>query len=264
MKTPGFLTVRVPVLMFLTSAVLFAQSTFDGTWRVNLQNTEYVGKENFSLQNGVYRCRSCVPMINVKADGQDHEVSGSPYFDMINVRVVDDRTVESVSKKGGKLTGTSKVTASQDERTLTTEFSYVTENGQNVTGKYTSARVDAAKEGAHKISGVWQPGKLESASENYITVTYKATDDGLRMTNQTGGSYTAKFDGKDYPFKGDPGVTSVSLQKSNANTIEETTKRNGKVIGVTRMTVAADGKMISVNNENRLEGVTLKWTMEKQ
>ncbi len=111
----------------LTSAVLFAQSTFDGTWRVNLQNTEYLGKENFSLQNGVCRCSSCVPMINVKADGQDQKVSGSPYFDMINVRVVDDRTIESVSKKGGKLTGTSKVTASQDGRTLTTEFSYVTE-----------------------------------------------------------------------------------------------------------------------------------------
>jgi hypothetical protein len=143
MKTPGlcvrksctFLTFSVSVLVFLTSAALFAQSTFDGTWRVNLQNTEYVGKENFSLQNGVYRCGSCVPIINVKADGQDHEVSGSPYFDVINVRVVDDRTVESVSKKGGKLIGTSKVTASQDGRTLTTEFSYVAENGQNVTGK---------------------------------------------------------------------------------------------------------------------------------
>ncbi len=231
----------------------------------NLQNTQYLGHENFSLQNGVYRCSSCVPKINVKADGQDHKVSGSPDFDTINVRVVDDRTVETVTKKGGKLPGTTNVTASQDGKTLTNEFTGVTENGQNVSWKYTSARVDAAREGAHKISGVWQPGKFESASENILMWTYKATDDGLSMTDQTGNSYTAKFDGKDYPFKGNSGVpTSVSLKKIDANTIEETDKRNGKVIGVSRMTVAADGKTMSGNSEDKLQGGTLKWTAEKQ
>jgi hypothetical protein len=250
--------------VFLAPAILFAQSAFDGTWRVNLQSTQYFGKENFSLQDGVYRCSSCVPKINVKADGQDHQVSGSPYFDTINVRVVDDRTVETVAKKGGKLSGRTKLTASQDGKTLTTEFTGVTENGQNISGKYTSARVDAAREGAHKISGVWQPGKLESASENVLRVTYKVTEDGLSMTDQTGNSYTAKFDGKDYPFKGNPGVTSVSLKKIDANTIEETAKRNGKVIGVIRMTVAADGKTMSVNREDKLQGITVKWTAEKQ
>ncbi len=56
----------------------------------------------------------------------------------------------------------------------------------------------------------------------------------------------------------------MSLKKINANTIEETTKRNGKVIGIRRMTVAADGKMMSVNSEDKLQGVTVKWTMEKQ
>jgi hypothetical protein len=56
----------------------------------------------------------------------------------------------------------------------------------------------------------------------------------------------------------------VSLKKIDANTIEETAKRNGKVISVRRMTVAADGKTMSVNSAGKLRGVTIKWTAEKQ
>ncbi len=108
-----------------------------------------------------------------------------------------------------------------------------------------------------------RPGKWETASENSLTVTYKATDDGLSMTSM-GGSYTAKFGGKDYPYKGDPGTTSVSLKKIDANTIEETDKRNDKVISVTRMTVAPDGRTMTLNVENKLENATAKLTAEKQ
>jgi hypothetical protein len=42
------------------------------------------------------------------------------------------------------------------------------------------------------------------------------------LSDQTGDSYAAKFDGKDYPYKGRSGVTSVSLEKIDANTIVET------------------------------------------
>ena len=169
---------RLLAMVLLVPATLFAQSVFDGTWRTNLKSTEYLGKEDFSLQNGVYRCRTCVPKIDVKADGQDYKVSGSPYFDTINVRAVGDRSVEIVSKKSGKVSGTTKMTASEDGKTSRTEFTFVTEGGQNGGGKYTSSRVGSAPEGASKISGVWQPGQLESASESMVLVTYKATDEG--------------------------------------------------------------------------------------
>ena len=66
--------------------------------------------------------------------------------------------------------------------------------------------------------------------DSVLTVTYRVSEDDLTMTDQVGDSYTAKFDGKDYPYKGDPGVTTVSLKKIDANTIEETDKLNGKVI----------------------------------
>jgi hypothetical protein len=255
---------RLIALVLLVPATLFAQSAFDGTWRTDPESTQYIGHETFSLQNGLYRCSSCVPKIEVKADGQDHKVSGSPYYDTINVRAVDDHTVEIATKKRAKASGTTKVTASEDGKTLTTEFSFITDSGQKGSGKYDSARVGTAPAGANKISGEWQPGKLEGASESITVVTYKATDDGLSMSDQIGDSYTAKFDGKDYPYKGDPGITTVSLKKIDANTIEETDKRNGKVIAVIRLTVAPDGQTLSVSIDDKLGGRAFKSTAKKQ
>ncbi len=251
-------------MVLLAPAMLFAQSSLDGTWKFNPQNAQFVGKDNFSLQDGMYRCDTCAPKIQVKADGQDQKVSGSPYFDTTNVKAVDDRNVEIVNKKGGKVSGTSKMSASEDGNTLTTEWSFTSESGQQGSGKFTSKRVGTAPAGANRISGEWKPEKIENASENLMTVTYKVTEDGLSMTDQIGDSYTAKFDGKDYPYKGDPGTTHVSLKKIDANTIEETDKRDGKVISVTRITVAPDGKTMSFNIDDKLHNSSMKWTAEKQ
>jgi len=253
------------VSVCLASATLFAQSAFEGTWRFSTQSAKFGGKPYISLlQNGVYRCDSCVPKIDVKADGKDHERTGSPYSDAISVRAVDDRTIETITKKGGKVVGKSKETVSSDGNTLTNEWSYVGENGQERHGKVLLKRVAPAPEGAHKASGSWRPEKVESASENVLTVTFKVAEDGLSMTQPTGESYTAKFDGKDYPYKGDPGTTSVSLKKIDANTIEETDKRDGKVIYVGRMTVSSDGRHMKYEGENKLYGTTDKWEATKQ
>ena len=45
---------------------------------------------------------------------------------------------------------------------------------------------------------------------------------------------------------GDPGQTSISMKKVDDLTIDETDKRNGKVIGTARLTVSADGKTMKV------------------
>jgi hypothetical protein len=252
------------VVFFLGSVSLFGQSAFDGTWRLNTQSAQFKGNDKFSLQNGMWRCDTCVPKVAVKADGKDQKVGGSPYFDSTNVREVDDHTVEITNKKNEKVTGTTKMTASDDGKSLTTEWSFVSESGQPGSGKYNSDRVENAPAGANKVSGTWQPGKIEGASESVSTFTYKATADGLSMNDPTGDSYSAKFDGKDYPYKGDPGTTSVSLKKIDANTVEETDKRNGKVISIARMMVDPDGKTMKITVDDKLRDTTANWTADKQ
>jgi hypothetical protein len=84
------------------------------------------------------------------------------------------------------------------------------------------------------------------------------------MSNPTGQSYTAKLDGTDAPYKGDPGTTSVSVKKVDQNTLEETDKRDGKVIAVARITVSADGKALAVAVEDKLHGTSSHFTALKQ
>lgn len=256
---------RLLILLLLTPVSLLAQSAFTGTWHFSTQSAQFSGKPTmFSLKDGMYRCDTCVPKLNVKADGEYHPVTGSPYYDMISVKAVDDHTIESVSKKNGKETGGNKDTLSADGNSLTTEWRFVAENGQEGHGKNVATRVAPAPAGAHPASGSWQVQKVEDASESVLTITYKGSDDGLSMSDMTGDSYDAKFDGKDYPFKGDPGTTSVSLKKINANTVEETDKRNGKPIYVTHLTVSADGNTMNIETKDLLHGQTSKFEGKKQ
>lgn len=254
------------LLVFLTLGAIsaFGQSAFDGTWRLNTDSAQIKGNDKFSLQNGMYRCETCVPKIAVKADGREHKVTGSPYEDMIKVSEPNDHSVEVTTIKDGKTVGGSKLTVSDDGKTLTTEWSFVSESGKEGSGKYNSERVGDAPAGANKISGEWHANKIEGASDSVSTVTYKVTGDSVSMSDPTGDSYTAKLDGKDYPYKGDPGTTNVSLKKIDDNTIEETDKRKSKVITVARMTVDADGKTMKIHVDDKLHSTVVDWTASKQ
>jgi hypothetical protein len=249
-------------LLALGAISAFGQSAFDGTWRLNTQSAQFKGNDKYSVQNGMYRCETCAPKIAVKADGQDHKVSGSPYIDTTNVTVVNDHTIDVSSKKDGKPSGKMKLTASDDGKTLTTDWSFISESGKEGSGKVTSERVGDAPAGANKVSGEWHANKFDDASDTVTTFTYKVNADGISMNDPTGDSYTAKLDGKDYPYKGDPGTTSVSLKKIDDNTIEETDKRNGKTISVARMTV--DGTTMKLHVDDKLHNTTADWTANKQ
>jgi hypothetical protein len=54
--------------------------------------------------------------------------------------------------------------------------------------------------------------------------------------------YSAKYDGKEVPQKGNPNADTVSVKRINANTIESTNKKSGQTVMVVRSTVSADGK----------------------
>jgi hypothetical protein len=96
----------------------------------------------------------------------------------------------------------SEATISADGNTLTWEFKDYPVEGQPVTGEEVMTRVSAGPAGSHAISGSWRTQKVE-ISEAGLTYTLKSTAGGLAMKIPPGESYDAKFDGKDYPVKGD-------------------------------------------------------------
>jgi len=244
-----------------------AQSQFGGTWKVDMSTAGFPKKPTvLLLQNGMWECKTCVPPINVKADGTDQAVTGHPYYDSVAIKVVNDHGIEETDKKAGKVVATSASTVSADGGAMTFTFSDSsnTNGGPPVTGKGEATRVAKGPAGSSAISGSWRTTKIEGISDNATVWTYKVSANEVAMTNPTGQSYTAKLDGTDAPMKGDPGTTSLSLKMIGKNTLEETDKRDGKVISVSRMTVASDGKTAKIVGEDKLQNTTSTISATKQ
>ena len=88
---------------FLIPVLAMAQSDFDGTWKVDLNKAVMPSEPDvFLLQNGMYQCKTCIPTISVKADGEDQTIAGNPYYDKMSIKVLDDRSIERIEKKNGK------------------------------------------------------------------------------------------------------------------------------------------------------------------
>ena len=244
-----------------------AQSIFDGTWKIDMSKVDFPKKPDvFVLMSGNYSCKTCAPPYTIKADGKDHAVTGHPYFDTVAIKVVDDRTIEETDKKGGMMVSTSTSTVSGDGNTLSFSFSDSsnTNGGPAVTGRGQAMRVAKGPAGSNAISGSWRTTGIQGLSENATIFTYKVSGEEITMVAKTGQTYTAKLGGPDAPMSGDPGVTSVSVKMIGENTLEETDKRNGKVIGVFTMTVAPDGKTAKGNFDDKLQNRTTAFVAAKQ
>ena len=119
----------------------------------------------------------------------------------------------------------------------------------------------AARADDNPLLGKW---KINLAKTKYNAgtppknqvITYDMVGDALRLTaeidnaqgHQTN-SYTAKYDGKDYPFTSTArdAVTgqTVRLKRINANTTERTTWFKGKQIGTVTEVVSNGGKTLT-------------------
>ena len=69
-------------------------------------------------------------------------------------------------------------------------------------------------------------------------------------------SYSARFDGKDYPAAGSLVYDTIALTRVEANTFDAVLKREGKVVRSARNVVSADGKTmtVTVNGANATTG----------
>jgi hypothetical protein len=222
-----------------------AQSPFDGTWLIKPAQSKPTSIPlTFYTSQGWLHCVSCTPPNDVAADGADHAVTGQ-VFDTTNVTLVDANTIKVVNKKDGRIIEELSGAVSKDGKTLTIKRADYAQNGQVTNSVETWKRIgDLPSAGVHATSGKWQMLKV-TGGEKFTTVTYRTNGDEITMTAPDGENYTAKFDGKDYPFKGDYQANTVSLKRIDAHTLEETYKRDGTVAYISKMTISPDGKSMT-------------------
>jgi hypothetical protein len=248
-------------LVLLVLAVLpstsRSQSQFDGTWVVVSSKIENEKPIVFLVTGGVYRSADRV----LKTDGKDYEVPATGYWDTVSVLIVDDHTVEVTSKKAGKPMFTETDKVSGDGNTLTQVVKDMTES-KTLTFENLYKRVAPSPPGAHVLSGTWQVFK-RSAKEQ-VSITYKCTSDGFSAVTSLGEGFDAKFDGKFYLMQDDPARTMVAVKRVNANTVEMTNQRDGKIVFVVRLEVTPDGKTIRASSESKEGGSRKTWELARQ
>jgi len=261
-KTQRFIAFASLSLAIASLAIARAQSPFDGTWHLNASTAKFDPKPfTIYISQGWYHCVSCTPPYDVQADGQFHPVAGEA-FDSESVTIVDPHTTSIVDQKGGKTIAEATVTVSADGKQLTIKGKNYPENGgPPQSSSFTGKRSGVLPAGVHATSGNWV-AKGFTDTEADLTFTYKTNGDELTMTDPNGDSYTAKFDGSDYPYKGSYQQDAVSLKRIDAHTIEETDKLNGKVIGISKMTVS--GKTITIVEHDPQRDTTSTFTATKK
>lgn len=235
------------LVLLAASAAILAQSPFDGTWRPDPQRAGPNEKpDEYLLSQGTYECRSCRPPYKVPADGHDHPVAGNPVYDTVSVQVIDDRTVARVAKKQGQTIAETRASVSPDGNNLV-ETQRVFGMGPGpieLTSKSTRTGPKQS-DATSAISGSWLRIETDLTHHDEDT-TFKVHDQTLSMTDHMGRSFQARLDGAHAAYKGTPEFTSVAVKQINANTLEESDERDGKVVKICTWTVEPDGKTMHV------------------
>jgi hypothetical protein len=116
--------------------------------------------------------------------------------------------------------------------------------------------VGSAAFAADASFGTWKLNVAKStyspgpAAKSQIAKVEAWGEDGVKYSSDLVGpdgkstrmEFQAKFDGKDYPFTGNPDADVIALKRIDGNTIESVSKLKGKVTLTVRGVVSSDGK----------------------
>jgi hypothetical protein len=247
------------------SAEAASLEALNGTWKVDLASLKFEQKPNETLlKDGNYSCPTCLPPLTAVADGAYHPVADRPYYDSLQIKAVDDRTVEFHRKKGDKEVSSTVLQVSEDGNTMTAKFvDATTPNSPPIEGTSTSTRAGPAPAGAHAISGKWMPDKFADYSEQALDISYTVSGNTVSQTSQ-GQSWTAELGGPAVAIQNDPGGTMVAVAREGGNGLKETYTRDGKEVAVTSIVPSADGKSFAFTNFDPRDQSKVTWTANKK
>jgi len=140
-------TIALSLGLILAAGALYAADPFEGTWKLNESKSKLTRGTSKST-NVVYNSRLIRNKVTVTADGvdadgkpfhsewkgrfngKDSEVTGDPNADMRSYTKVNDQTLNTISKKGGKVVAQGRIVVSADGKSRV-----VTVNGTTAKGK---------------------------------------------------------------------------------------------------------------------------------
>ena len=118
MRPRKFALLTVAVSALVLGSIAQAADNQAGTWKLNVAKSKYspgpAPKEGtltiesqadglkFTIHGTDAEGKAVHFEMSPKYDGKDYPMTGNPDADMISMKKIDDNTIETVSKKGGK------------------------------------------------------------------------------------------------------------------------------------------------------------------
>ncbi|HEY0314091.1 MAG TPA: hypothetical protein VGC56_16580 [Allosphingosinicella sp.] len=244
-----------------------AKSPFDGTWKTDLSTLTMPKKPDvFALRRGRYSCDSCEPSISVWADGAAHPVSGHRYYDHIAVQAVNAGTLRITQYLGDKIVFSEEMTVSRDEKTLSFTFRDMRSRSGPVVGTGSEHRIGRPPHPieAHRVSGTWKLDWIKHASDMGLIFSFTSEGEKMHMSTPTGQSYDAVIGGPQVDITGDLPGTKAALKRLSETTLQETDTRAGRIVSVVTMTVAPNGRTMTVVTNETVHGGMQTYKAVKQ
>jgi hypothetical protein len=219
-----------------------ADAPYAGKWKMNVARSDF-GDTTMTFEQmpgGVLRFTADGLSYNFKTDGKDNT---TPWGFTMAWKEGNNGGWEMVEKTNGKLTATSTVSLSSDDKTLTIKTKRVKADGKTSDDSLAFQRVS----GGPGLAGKWKTRNLKTSSPETLTLTPKGSNGVVILLGKEGASCDARFDGKDYPATGPtwPAGWSCLVTKSGARGIDLTWKKDGKDMYKSTLTASTDGKVLT-------------------
>jgi hypothetical protein len=179
-------------------------------------------------------------------DGHDNHVQNIPAFNQIVMRRIDKNESEIKEKKNGALVATlhDKVSSDRKELTITT----VQQGHEDQVTVWD--RSGGLQNAANPFIGEWTQDFSKTRLRQGLVLKIEPDGrDGVHFVGEF--SYTANFDGRDYPLK-DSRDDTVALALIDAHTVDSTYRRGDEIADRDRWIISADGQQMTLTTTGGL------------
>ena len=245
----------IAALLALASPALFAQSSFDGTWVLNQQRSNFTGTtmKIEDAGNGAIKFVNPNFTYAVKTDGAKAQIPGGG---TMSLKKTGSDMYHETDWFNGKETGQADWTLSNSGKTLSIHSYGTNPNGSKFSESSTYARTGAGS----SLAGDWKSTAVKAAPE---TFTMKLV--GHQMTweiPQIKGVLKATTNGTPAHPVGPtvPQSLTVAITILGARSMKVVEELEGKTIFTGTYTVAPSGKTMTVEGKNaRGEATKAVW-----
>lgn len=246
-------------VMFL-AARLWASDPRIGSWKLVSADSVWDPPRILSIAHAGKGIHVKISGVNVEFtsnwDGHDNHVENVPTFNQIVMRRIGKDQAEIKEKKNGALVATLHDKVSIDRKELTTTTVRPGREDEITVWERTGGAHDAG----NPFIGQWTEDVSKTRLRQGLVIKITpAGNNGVHFEGEF--SYTANFDGRDYPLK-DSRDDTVSLALIDPHTVASTYKRGDDVGDQDRWVVAADGQQMTMTTTGTLgTGERIKETL---